>query len=288
MPPVIGSAGTDDAMSDRELQLPSDEQRRRDRALIEALDQRESVGAKYARAGESRPSSSPQPTMRSPSSPETPRDPTPVQMFTHRRRRPWRWVSVVAVAVVACMVVYGLVTLAQVRATGRSDHARPVDAIVVMGAAQYDGRPSPQLAARLDPVVELWPQGLAPLVVVTGGNRPGDRFTEADASAAYLIERGVPAAAIAAERTGSSTFESLANIADQFGDTVETVLIVTDPYHALRSKLTAEEVGFDAYVSPTRTSVVDGVAEVRRQVEEAAGAAVGRIIGFERLHGITG
>ena len=62
-----------------------------------------------------------------------------------------------------------------------------------MGAAQYDGEPSPQLAARLDHVVELWPQGLAPFVVVTGGNRPGDRFTEAQASADYLIERGVPA-----------------------------------------------------------------------------------------------
>ena len=62
-----------------------------------------------------------------------------------------------------------------------------------MGAAQYDGEPSPQLAARLDHVVELWPQGLAPLVVVTGGNQPGDRFTEAEASADYLVERGVPA-----------------------------------------------------------------------------------------------
>ena len=71
-----------------------------------------------------------------------------------------------------------------------------------MGAAQYDGEPSPQLAARLDHVVELWPQGLAPLVVVTGGNRPGDRFTEAEASAAYLIERGVPADAIVLEDAG--------------------------------------------------------------------------------------
>ena len=71
-----------------------------------------------------------------------------------------------------------------------------------MGAAQYDGEPSPQLAARLDHVVELWPQGVAPLVVVTGGNRPGDRFTEAQASAAYLTERGVPADAIVLEDRG--------------------------------------------------------------------------------------
>ena len=99
----------------------------------------------------------------------------------------------------SAVVGYYLVSLYQVWSTGRSDQARPVDAIVVMGAAQYDGDPSPQLAARLDHVAELWPQGLAPLVVVTGGNQPGDRFTEAEASAAYLVERGVPADAIVLE-----------------------------------------------------------------------------------------
>ena len=72
-----------------------------------------------------------------------------------------------------------------------------------MGAAQYDGRPSPQLAARLDHVVELWQQGLAPLVVVTGGKQPGDRFTEAEASADYLVDRGVPAEAIVQEASGA-------------------------------------------------------------------------------------
>ena len=106
-------------------------------------------------------------------------------------------------------VGYFAVSLFQVWSTGRTDQARPVDAIVVMGAAQYDGVPSPQLAARLDHVVELWPQGLAPLVVATGGNRPGDRFTEAQASAAYLTDRGVPADAILLEDQGTSSYESL-------------------------------------------------------------------------------
>jgi uncharacterized SAM-binding protein YcdF (DUF218 family) len=275
-------------MPDRELQLPSDDERRRDRALIDALQQRESVGERYARTGDATPAAPPRPTIRWSPTPDLLRDPAPVEVFARRRVRPWRWVAWVVVAATVTVALYGLVTFVQVWNTGRSDEARPVDAIVVMGAAQYDGRPSPQLAARLDHVVELWSRGLAPLVVVTGGNQPGDRFTEAEASAAYLVERGVPAEAIVAERTGSSTYESLANVAEQFGDRVETVLIVTDPYHALRSKLTAEEVGFDAYVSPTTTSVVEGVAEVRRQVGETAGAAIGRIIGFERLHGITG
>jgi uncharacterized SAM-binding protein YcdF (DUF218 family) len=175
-----------------------------------------------------------------------------------------------------------------VRSTGSHDDAQPVDAIVVMGAAQYDGRPSPQLAARLDHVADLWSQGLAPTVVVTGGNQPGDRFTEADASQAYLVERGVPESAVLAESTGGSTHESLENVADLLGDDDVAILLVTDPYHALRTKLTAEEVGFArAYVSPTPTSVVTGSNELRRQIGEAVGVAVGRIIGFGRLSGLT-
>ncbi len=153
-----------------------------------------------------------------------------------------------------------------------------------MGAAQYDGEPSPQLAARLDHVAELWPRGLAPLVVVTGGNRPGDRFTEAEASAAYLVERGVPEAAILREDQGTTSYESLRGVADVLGERgLDDVLIVTDPYHALRSRLIAEEVGLRAHVSPTPDSVVSGGSELVHQLEEAAGVAVGRLIGFSRI-----
>ena len=109
------------------------------------------------------------------------------------RRRNVRRAIRAGLLLLAAVVVYLAVSLYQVWSTGRSDYGGPVDAIVVMGAAQYDGRPSPQLAARLDHVAELWPEGRAGLVVVTGGKRPGDRFTEAEASAAYLEEHGVPA-----------------------------------------------------------------------------------------------
>ena len=153
-----------------------------------------------------------------------------------------------------------------------------------MGAAQYDGRPSPQLAARLDHVVELWPQGLAPLVVVTGGNIPGDRFTEAEASASYLAERGVPMDALLLENDGSNSYESLEGVAALLAERgLDEVLIVTDPYHALRSRLIAEEVGLNASVSSTDTSVVTGGESLRRHLQEAGGVAVGRIIGFDRL-----
>ncbi|HEY5875402.1 MAG TPA: YdcF family protein [Ilumatobacteraceae bacterium] len=184
---------------------------------------------------------------------------------------------------------YFLVTFVQVWATGRRDQARPVDAIVVMGAAQYDGTPSPQLAARLDHAADLWQLGLAPIVVVTGGSQPGDRFTEAEASAAYLVERGVPSDVIVQEQDGRSSWESLANVADVLeGTGVERILLVSDPFHSLRIRLTAEELGFEAYTSPTRSSPVTGTSARSREAKEAAGIALGRIIGFERLWRLTG
>ncbi|MGA9279564.1 YdcF family protein, partial [Ilumatobacter sp.] len=189
----------------------------------------------------------------------------------------------VGLVLLAGVVYYG-VTLAQVWSTGRADDRDPVDAIVVMGAAQYDGRPSPQLAARLDHVVEIWPDEVAPLVVVTGGKLPADRFTEAEASATYLVDRGIPESAVLLENGGSDSYESLAAVSEMLGERgLNSVVIVTDPYHALRSELIADEVGLDASVSSTDTSVVTGSESVFRHLKEAAGVAVGRIIGFDRL-----
>ena len=154
----------------------------------------------------------------------------------------------------------------------------------MLGAAQYDGRPSPQLAARLDHVVTLYEAGVAPLVVVTGGKQPDDRFTEAESSAQYLIERGVPAGAIAMEGSGRTTSESMAGTADLLDQRgLERVVIVTDPYHALRARLIAQHAGLTAYVSPTPSSVVRGGNSVRRHLAEAGAVALGRIIGFDRL-----
>ncbi len=157
---------------------------------------------------------------------------------TRRPRSRARWLLTAGLVISALLVGYYVVSLWQVHSAGTSDQARQVDAIVVMGAAQYDGRPSPQLTARLDHVVTLWPEGLAPLIVVTGGNQPGDRFTEADASAAYLIERGVPDSAILREDRGATSYESLERVAvllDERSAGKHSVLVVTDPYHTLRS-----------------------------------------------------
>jgi uncharacterized SAM-binding protein YcdF (DUF218 family) len=201
------------------------------------------------------------------------------------RRRRWpRIVRRTVLVVVVAMLAYYVVTLAQVWQTGRSDQARPVDAIVVMGAAQYDGRPSAQLAARLDQAIALYETAAAPLIVVTGGKQPEDRLTEAEASAAYLVDHGVPETAIAMETTGHSTYESMVGVAELLeARDIERVLVVTDPFHSLRSRMIAEDVGLEAYVSPTRTSVVRGGNEVRRHLLEAGGVAIGRLFGFDRL-----
>jgi uncharacterized SAM-binding protein YcdF (DUF218 family) len=205
---------------------------------------------------------------------------------------PRRWPRRLAIGVGAFVVVavgYYFVTLYQVHSTGRSDQTRTVDAIVVMGAAQYDGRPSPQLAARLDHAADLWAAGVAKVMVVTGGNQPGDRFTEAEASASYLIERGVPAESILQESESHSTYASLDGVADLLHQRgLFRVLLVSDPFHSLRSRLTAQELGLVAYVSPTRTSPVQGGSATGRELQEAAGIALGRIVGFKRLLSITG
>ena len=191
-----------------------------------------------------------------------------------------RWAAVLA----GLLAVYYVVTLVQVWHTGRTDQARSVDAIVVLGAAQYDGRPSPQLAARLDHAAALYADGFAPQVVVTGGKQVGDRFTEAEASRQYLVALGVPNDVIEQEDSGRTTFESLRNVARLLeAQGVDRVLIVSDPFHSLRAKLSAAELGLRAYTSPTPTSTVTGAASLSREIKEAAGICLGRIIGFSRL-----
>jgi len=189
---------------------------------------------------------------------------------------------------IALGCIYASINLAQVWIVGRSDQSRAVDAIVVMGVAQYDGRPSPQLQARLDHVLTLWNEGLTALVITTGGNQPGDRFTEAQASANYLIESGIPEQSITQEDTGTTTRESMLGVREIMQSRgLRSVLIVTDPYHALRSRLVAQDLGLESYVSPTRSSPLTGTSAVSRHVREALGIAVAHLIGFAKLERLT-
>ena len=181
------------------------------------------------------------------------------------------------------MAVYLGVTGFEVWAAAGKDQARPVQAIVVLGAAQYNGHPSPDLQARLDHVLLLWNRRLAGVIVVTGGKEPGDQFTEATASAAYLEARGVPDAAILREVQGRDSWESLsASAAILRRRRLIRVLLVSDPFHDERLEAIWSELGLHGYVSPTRTSPIRGTHVLPYLGRETVAVAVGRIIGFRR------
>jgi uncharacterized SAM-binding protein YcdF (DUF218 family) len=132
-----------------------------------------------------------------------------------------------------------------------NDEVRGADAIVVLGAAQYNGEPSPVLKARLDQASYLFEEGLAETLIVTGGKQAGDRFTEAQAAHMYLEEQGIPAANIYEEEEGTTTLESLENVADIAREqNIDTLLLVSDPLHSERIKRMARDLGFEAYASP--------------------------------------
>lgn len=139
----------------------------------------------------------------------------------------------------------------------RQDQRRQTDAIVVLGAAQYNGRPSPVLRARLDHAYQLYRAGLAPTVVVTGGTGPGDTESEAMVSRRYLISRGVPSQSVVVRPEGRSTFESMQAVGEWARENdVNTVLLVSDPFHMGRLLLEARRVHLTAFSSPTQTSPI--------------------------------
>jgi uncharacterized SAM-binding protein YcdF (DUF218 family) len=195
-------------------------------------------------------------------------------------------VRVTAVAV-AAVVVYVAVTFVQVWLASRRDDARKAQAIVVFGAAQYNGRPSAVLRARLDHAAALWMRKLAPVVVVTGGSQPGDRFTEATASADYLHTKGVPDADILREVSGHSSWQSLAAAANFLKvRNISDVILVSDPFHSLRITNMAAELGLQASASPTRTSPINGFSATEYMGRETLAVAVGRVVGFRREAGV--
>jgi uncharacterized SAM-binding protein YcdF (DUF218 family) len=196
----------------------------------------------------------------------------------------WKLVRRITLVVVLILVAFYLVTFIQVWRAADADDRDNTQAIIVLGAAQYDGRPTDVFAARLDHAAKLWKAGVAPTIVVTGGKLPGDRFTEAGAGAEYLHELGVPDDAILRETTGSSSWESLAASARFLQERgIHDVTLVSDPFHSLRIQLIAEELGFDASTSPTRSSPIVGVDEWLRYGSEAVRVAFGEVFGFGRL-----
>ncbi len=184
---------------------------------------------------------------------------------------------------VAAVLVYLAVSLLQVWLTSRQYDPHPAAAIMVMGAAQYDGVPSPDLQARLDEALLLFRKGDSKLIMVTGGKEKGDHFTEAQAGARYLVSMGVPASDIL-QAGGNTTYQNVADAAPQLrARHATTVLVATDPFHEDRSMAISSSMGLQPSPTPTQTSPIRGWSTVPYFLKEAVGVGLGRIIGFGHL-----
>jgi vancomycin permeability regulator SanA len=190
-----------------------------------------------------------------------------------------RWVRRLALSVLAAAVLYVLYVVVSVVVAGRSDDRDPTEAIVVLGAAQYDGRPSPVLQHRLDHALALYEERVAPRIVLTGSKQAADRFTEAYAGFRYLLGEGVPEEDMSVVTDGSSTYESMVATARVLrAEGIDRVTLVSDGYHNRRLQGIASEVGLDATVSPSTSG--GSATELAR---EMGLVAVGELIGFRRL-----
>jgi uncharacterized SAM-binding protein YcdF (DUF218 family) len=199
--------------------------------------------------------------------------PSPLRL----RRSPWgelwRWGVTLVGFCVAALVIAGLVLVVAIYRQARTDQARPAQAIVVLGTAQYNGWPGPVFRARLDRAIELWRAGYAPLLVVTGGKMPGDGYTEAEAAWAYLTDAGVPAEAIVTENAASDTWQSMLGIATLLQPRgIDEVIVVSDGFHLFRARMMARDVGLQAWGSPAELSPIrtGGGGELTYVIREAA------------------
>ncbi|MDP9776450.1 uncharacterized SAM-binding protein YcdF (DUF218 family) [Nakamurella flavida] len=181
--------------------------------------------------------------------------------------------------VVAVLVVAG--TVVHIEVVAQRDQRDPAAAIVVLGAAQYDGDPSPVFAARLDHAAELYRAGVAAHVVTVGGGQQGDATTEGAAGREYLLAAGLPADAVVAVGSGEDTLLSLRDAAPTLRDRGWTsVVLVTDPWHAARAALMAGDLGMDVQVSSVQQgpSLADGV-QARYVLRETLGVLFYRLTG---------
>lgn len=163
---------------------------------------------------------------------------------------------IAAYAVLAALAAW-VISFLSVVGWGARDRARPADAIVVLGAAQYAGRPSPVLKARLDHAIGLWKRGLAKRLVLTGGRGEGDTISEAAVGRRYVMKAGVADAAILLENEGRTTEASMEAVAEIMeAKKLEQAILVSDPFHMLRLQILAKRYGVKSVTSPTRTSPI--------------------------------
>ena len=196
---------------------------------------------------------------------------------------------VIGAAVAAVLLMTGATALA-IWWTARQDSRPGSDAIVVLGSAQYNGVPSSIFEARLEHALELYEEGVAPVIVTVGGKATGDQFSEAEAGREYLADAGVPDDALLAVQEGVDTLESMRAVATQFDDRGwDTAVLVTDPWHAMRAERMAEDAGIDASSSPTRQgpAVQTRTTQFRYILRETAAYLLYRVTG-ESVAGAPG
>jgi uncharacterized SAM-binding protein YcdF (DUF218 family) len=170
---------------------------------------------------------------------------------------------ILTIVVVTAFVLWAI-SAAAVMVWSSRDEARPANAIVVLGAAQYAGRPSPVLRARLDHALDLWHKHLGQLLILTGGTGDRDTTSEAAVGRTYAIKHGVPDTVILMETEGRTTSESMRAVAGMLeARGLQTALLVSDPFHMLRLRILARRFGFTPYTSPTRTSPISPNREQR-------------------------
>ncbi len=171
------------------------------------------------------------------------------------QRHPFLTVVGLAAAIVLCTVALSAVTVWRAAHHDDASEIDRADAIVVLGAAQYDGTPSPVFEGRLDHAALLFGQGRADVVFVLGSNQPGDRTTEAEAGRDYLVAQGVPTASVVAVPVGHTSYTSLRAVADSLHDRgMTSAFLVSDPWHNARIERMAADLGFEGHASATWTS----------------------------------
>ncbi len=197
-----------------------------------------------------------------------------------------RWALRILGVLVAGLFGYYLFSLAQVWIESTQSDPHPAGAIVVMGAAQYNGVPSPDLKARLQEALTLYEQKQAHIIAVTGGKQPGDKYTEAQASAMWLEARGIPSDHII-QGGGNDSWQNFADVAARLKFIRATsVLIVTDGFHEYRSMAIASDFGLHPSPTPAQSSPISGWSSVPYFLKEGLGVAVGRIWGYQSLHSL--
>lgn len=161
-------------------------------------------------------------------------------------------------AIVLLLGITSAALLFQIYKTGRTDSAGKADAIAVLGAAEYAGRPSPVFQARLDHAYDLFQRGLAPTIITTGGTFEGENYSEGEVGKTYLVKEGIPESAIIAETQSLTTKQNIMRIADISREQkFSQIILVSDPFHLYRAKIIAGDAGLNVFTSPAGDSPIE-------------------------------